>query len=67
MKTAAAAEAPSRSSPRRRAPWTIFPPSEPIVAVIDGEPSWRRLCADKFAVVQVRQDAPGAEGLRQGN
>ena len=47
--------------------WAIFPPSEPIVAVIDREPGWRRLYADKFAVVQVREDAPGAEGLRQGN
>jgi len=47
--------------------WTIFPPSEPIVAVIDREPGWRRLYADKFAVVQVREDAPGAEGLREGN
>jgi hypothetical protein len=47
--------------------WTIFPPSEPIVAVIDREPGWRRLYADRFAVVQVREDAPGAEGLRQGN
>jgi hypothetical protein len=47
--------------------WTIFPPSEPIVAVIDREPGWRRLYADKFAVVQAREDAPGAEGLRKGN
>jgi hypothetical protein len=47
--------------------WAIFPPSEPIVAVIDREPGWRRLYADRFAVVQVREDAPGAEGLRQGN
>jgi hypothetical protein len=47
--------------------WAIFPPSEPIVAVIDREPGWRRLYADTLAVVQVREDAPGAEGLRQGN
>ncbi len=52
---------------RWRVAWTIFPPSEPIVAIIDREPGWRRLYADKFAVVQVRDDAPGAEGLRQGN
>jgi hypothetical protein len=52
---------------RWRIAWTIFPPSEPIVAVIDREPGWRRLYADTFAVVQVREDAPGAEGLRQGN
>ncbi len=52
---------------RWRVAWTIFPPSEPIVAVIDREPGWRRLSADKFAVVHVREDAPGAEGLREGN
>jgi len=52
---------------RWRVAWTIFPPTEPIVAVIDRQPGWRRLYADKFAVVQVREDAPGAEGLRQGN
>ena len=47
--------------------WTIFPPGEPVVAAMDREPGWRRLYADKFAVVQVREDAPGAEGLREGN
>jgi hypothetical protein len=47
--------------------WTIFAPSEPIVAVIDRKPGWRRLYVDKLAVVQVREDAPGAEGLREGN
>jgi len=52
---------------RWRVAWTIFPPSEPIVAIMDREPGWRRLYADKFAVVQVREDAAGAEGLRQGN
>jgi hypothetical protein len=52
---------------RWRVAWTIFPPSEPIVAALDREPGWRRLYADKYAVVQVREDAPGAEGLRQGN
>jgi len=51
---------------RWRIAWTIFPPSEPIVTVIDREPGWRRLYADKFAVVQVREDAPGAAGLRDG-
>jgi hypothetical protein len=52
---------------RWRAAWTIFAPSEPIVAVMDREPGWRRLYAGRFAVVHVREDAPGAEGLRQGN
>jgi hypothetical protein len=52
---------------RWRVAWTIFPPGEPIVAALDRQPGWRRLYADAFAVVQVREDAPGAEGLRQGN
>jgi hypothetical protein len=47
--------------------WTMFPPGEPVVAALDREPGWRRLYADKFAVVHVRDDAPGAEGLREGN
>ena len=45
--------------------WTIFAPSEPVVALMDREPGWRRLYADKFAVVHVREDAGGpGEGLR---
>ena len=47
--------------------WTIFAPGEPVAGLMDREPGWRRLYADKFAVVHVREDAPGAEGLRQGN
>ena len=47
--------------------WTIFAPSERVVAALDREPGWRRLYADKFAIVHVREDAPAAppaEGLR---
>jgi hypothetical protein len=51
---------------RYKIAWTIFPPSEPIVAAMDREPGWRRLYADRFAVVHARDDAPGAEGLREG-
>jgi hypothetical protein len=47
--------------------WTIFAPKERVVALMDREPGWRRLYADGFAVVHVRDgaDAPaGVEGLR---
>ena len=46
--------------------WTIFAPNRRIVALMDREPGWRRLYADRFAVVHVRDDAgaPAAQGLR---
>jgi hypothetical protein len=47
--------------------WTLFAPGERVVAALDREPGWRRLYADKFAIVHVREDAPAApaaEGLR---
>lgn len=34
--------------------WSILQPASPLVAVLDGRPGWRRLYADKWAVVQVR-------------
>jgi len=37
--------------------WTILTPKSPLVAHLDVTPGWRRLYADKWAVVQVR-DAP---------
>ncbi len=37
--------------------WTIFAPSQRVVALMDREPGWRRLYADKFAVVHVRDDS----------
>ena len=46
--------------------WTIFPPGQRVTAMMDREPGWRRLYADKFAVVHVRDEAPGVEGLRGG-
>jgi hypothetical protein len=45
--------------------WTIFSPSNRIVAALDREPGWRRLYADAVAVVHVREEAlerRGAEG-----
>ena len=47
---------------RYRIAWTIFPPGAPVVAALDREPGWRRLYADRVAVVHVREGAaPGAE------
>ncbi len=37
--------------------WTILQPTSPLVAHLDHSPGWRRLYADKWAVVQVRDDA----------
>ena len=45
---------------RYRIAWTIFPPDSQIVATLDREPGWRRLYADKVAVVHVRQGAAPA-------
>jgi hypothetical protein len=50
---------------RYRIAWTIFPPDSQIVATLDREPSWRRLYADKVAVVHVREGAaPAVEETR---
>jgi hypothetical protein len=40
--------------------WTIFPPGSKVVATLDREPGWRRLYADAYAVVHVRDQAPPA-------
>lgn len=40
--------------------WTILPPDNVLVSVLDGSPHWRRLAADKFAVVHVRRGAAPA-------
>ena len=34
--------------------WTIFAPDQRAVAQMDHEPGWRRLYADAYAVVHVR-------------
>jgi hypothetical protein len=39
--------------------WTIFAPDTRAVAEMDREPGWRRLYADSYAVVHVRDDAAG--------
>ncbi|MGD1037953.1 MAG: hypothetical protein ABR878_12325 [Roseiarcus sp.] len=47
--------------------WTIFAPGQRVVALLDREPGWRRLYADAFAVVHVRDGAGApapADGLR---
>ena len=38
--------------------WTIFMPSQPVVAIMDLKPGWRRAYTDKYAVVHVRTAAP---------
>jgi len=47
--------------------WTILSPREALTRKMDAKPGWRRLYADRWAVVHVRQDAPrphlGASGL----
>jgi len=35
--------------------WTILGPTNPAVAVLDASPEWRRLYADRIAVVHVRR------------
>jgi hypothetical protein len=43
---------------RYRIAWTMFAPGDGAVATLDREPGFRRLYADAFAVVHVREDAP---------
>lgn len=38
--------------------WTIFPPDETIVFLLDRKPGWHRLFADEVAVVHVRDGDP---------
>jgi hypothetical protein len=42
--------------------WTIFAPGQRAVASMDHEPGWRRLYADAYAVVHVRDEAGGLRG-----
>lgn len=37
--------------------WTILTPTSALVKALDSRPGWRRLYTDKWAVVQVREDA----------
>ena len=43
---------------RYKVAWTILTPKSAMVALLDRTPGWRRLYADEWAVVQVR-DGPG--------
>jgi hypothetical protein len=43
---------------RSNAQWTIFEPSEPLVALLDRKPGWRRLHTDPTAVVH--EKVPGS-------
>ena len=40
--------------------WTILAPGEGVTALMDAKPGWRRLYADRYAVVHVRSTAPPA-------
>lgn len=40
-----------------RIAWTIVTPGEPLARAMDAKPGWRRLYADRYAVVHVRTDA----------
>jgi len=41
-----------------RIEWTLLPPESAAVALLDHLPEWRRLYADKVAVVHVKKTAP---------
>lgn len=44
--------------------WTILEPTSPLVALLDRTPGWRRIYADKWAVVQVRDPAGQGSAAR---
>jgi hypothetical protein len=59
------AETVERTIRRYGIVWTIFAPGAQTVATLDREPGWRRLYADSYAVVHVRDEAaPEVTGLR---
>ena len=45
---------------RWRVSWTILPPKDPVTAIMDRRPGWRRLHSDRYAVVHVREGASPA-------
>jgi hypothetical protein len=47
--------------------WTIFPPNQGAVAILDREPGWRRLYSDAYAVVHVREAASAAATELRGD
>jgi hypothetical protein len=48
-----------RELDRRSAAWTMLTPASPMVRVLDATPGWRRLWADRTAVVHVRTTGSG--------
>jgi hypothetical protein len=44
--------------------WTLLAPDDPVVSVMDAKPGWRRLYADRFAVVHVRDGVLGGPRSR---
>lgn len=50
------AAALDRAIEEYRIVWTLLPPKHPLVPLMDGRPSWRRLYTDAFAVVHVREE-----------
>lgn len=55
-----------RADRRWRFGWTILPADVRLVSMLDREPGWRRLYADRWAVVHVRA-LPSAELGQSGN
>jgi hypothetical protein len=41
--------------------WTIMPPDNALVKILDREPGWRRVYADKWAVIHVSDRAQANE------
>ena len=35
--------------------WTFLPPSSPLVPLLESSPDWRRLYADRYAVIDVKR------------
>jgi hypothetical protein len=52
-----------KAAAKYRLAWTILQPREPLVAQLDAKPGWRRIYADRWAVVHARTDALAAAGV----
>lgn len=53
-----------RADARWRFAWTMLPPENPLIVQLDKEPGWRRIHADKWAVIHVA-DARRTPEFRQ--
>ena len=65
LKTYLAVDSPTPSNvdtvfSRYAIQWAILRPTSGLVRVLDATPGWRRLYTDRWAVVEVRDDAVGA-------